>query len=49
VTISSPISGSVIDLAVAPGAFWNDPNSPLMTVADLTTIIVVKGGVLLND
>jgi cobalt-zinc-cadmium efflux system membrane fusion protein len=39
-TISSPISGSVIDLAVAPGAFWNDPNSPLMTVADLTTIWV---------
>ena len=39
-TISSPISGSVIDLAVAPGAFWNDPNSPLMTVADLTTVWV---------
>lgn len=39
-TISSPISGSVIDLAVAPGAFWNDPNAPLMTVADLTTVWV---------
>jgi cobalt-zinc-cadmium efflux system membrane fusion protein len=39
-TISSPISGSVIDLAVAPGAFWNDPNSALMTVADLTTVWV---------
>jgi len=39
-TISSPISGSVIDLAVAPGAFWNDPNVPLMTVADLTTVWV---------
>src|SRR5215472_17058720 len=39
-TISSPISGSVIDLAVAPVTFWNDPNAPLMTVADLTTIWV---------
>jgi len=39
-TISSPISGSVIDLAVAPGAFWNDPNAPLMTIADLTTVWV---------
>jgi len=39
-TISSPISGSVIDLAVAPGTFWNDPNAPLMTVADLTTVWV---------
>jgi cobalt-zinc-cadmium efflux system membrane fusion protein len=25
---------------VAPGAFWNDPNSPLMTVADLSAIWV---------
>jgi membrane fusion protein, heavy metal efflux system len=39
-TISSPITGSVIDLAVAPGTFWNDPNAPLMTVADLTTVWV---------
>jgi len=36
-TISSPISGSVIDLAVAPGAFKNDANATLMTIADLTT------------
>jgi membrane fusion protein, heavy metal efflux system len=39
-TIVSPIAGSVIDLAVAPGAFWNDPTAALMTVADLTSIWV---------
>jgi cobalt-zinc-cadmium efflux system membrane fusion protein len=39
-TILSPIAGSVIDLVVSPGAFWNDPTAPLMTVADLTTIWV---------
>jgi cobalt-zinc-cadmium efflux system membrane fusion protein len=40
VTITSPISGSVIDLAVAPGAYWNDANAALMTVADLSTVWV---------
>jgi cobalt-zinc-cadmium efflux system membrane fusion protein len=40
VTIPAPISGSVIDLAVAPGALWNDSTAALMTVADLSTIWV---------
>jgi cobalt-zinc-cadmium efflux system membrane fusion protein len=40
VTITSPIPGSVIELAVAPGAYWNDATSPLMTVADLQTVWV---------
>ena len=40
VTITAPISGSVIDLAVAPGAYWNDPTAALMTIADLSTIWV---------
>ena len=40
VTISAPVSGSVIDLAVAPGAFWNDSTAALMTVADLSTVWV---------
>jgi cobalt-zinc-cadmium efflux system membrane fusion protein len=40
VTVVSPISGSVIDLAAAPGAFWNDPTSALMSVADLGTVWV---------
>ena len=39
-TISAPVSGSVIDLAVAPGAFWNDSTAALMTVADLSTVWV---------
>ncbi len=40
VTILAPISGSVIDLAVAPGALWNDSTAALMTVADLSTVWV---------
>src|SRR5437667_11845839 len=40
VTILAPIAGSVIDRAVAPGAFWNDPTAALMTIADLSTVWV---------
>ena len=40
VTIAAPISGSVTDLAAAPGAFWNDQTAALMTVADLSTVWV---------
>src|SRR6516164_9688630 len=40
VTISAPVSGSIIDLTVAPGSYWNDPTAALMTVADLSTIWV---------
>jgi membrane fusion protein, heavy metal efflux system len=40
VTVAAPIAGSVIDLAVAPGAYWNDATAALMTVADLRTIWV---------
>ena len=40
VTISAPVSGSIIDLTVAPGAYWNDATAALMTVADLSTIWV---------
>jgi cobalt-zinc-cadmium efflux system membrane fusion protein len=39
-TIMAPISGSVIDLTVAPGAYWNDATSPLMTLADLSLVWV---------
>ncbi len=31
VTVVAPMAGSVIDLAVAPGAFWNDATAALMT------------------
>jgi membrane fusion protein, heavy metal efflux system len=40
VTVTSPMDGSVIDLAVAAGEYWNDPTVSLMTVADLNTIWV---------
>jgi membrane fusion protein, heavy metal efflux system len=39
-TITAPIAGSVIELDVGAGAFWNDPNASLMTVADLSLIWV---------
>jgi cobalt-zinc-cadmium efflux system membrane fusion protein len=40
VTVSAPMAGSIIDLQVAPGAYWNDPTQPLMTIADLNTVWV---------
>jgi membrane fusion protein, heavy metal efflux system len=40
VTVVAPMSGSVIDLAVAPGAYWNDMTAALMTVADLSAVWV---------
>ena len=42
-TILAPMAGSVIDLAVGPGAFWNDATTALMTVADLSTVWVTAG------
>ena len=36
--VRSPITGRVVDLAVAGGEFKNDPNAVLMTVADLSTV-----------
>jgi len=36
--VRAPVSGRVIDLAVAVGEFRNDPNAALMTVADLSTV-----------
>jgi membrane fusion protein, heavy metal efflux system len=39
-TVKSPISGRVIDLATAPGQYQNDPAAVLMTVADLSAVWV---------
>jgi cobalt-zinc-cadmium efflux system membrane fusion protein len=36
--IRSPVSGRVIELAVAQGEYKNDPNAALMTVGDLSTV-----------
>lgn len=40
VTIKSPIAGSIIELDVGPGAYWNDTTASLMTVADLSSVWV---------
>jgi membrane fusion protein, heavy metal efflux system len=40
VTVRAPVSGRIIDLALAPGEYQNDPAAVLMTVADLSTIWV---------
>jgi cobalt-zinc-cadmium efflux system membrane fusion protein len=40
VTVAAPMAGSIIDLQVAPGEYWNDPTQPLMTIADLNTVWV---------
>jgi cobalt-zinc-cadmium efflux system membrane fusion protein len=40
VTIKAPIAGSIIELDVAPGAYWNDTTAELMTIADLSSIWV---------
>jgi membrane fusion protein, heavy metal efflux system len=39
-SLKAPGSGSVIDLQVAPGAFLNDANAAIMTIANLETIWV---------
>jgi len=39
-TVRSPMSGRVLDVSTAPGEFRNDPNAPLMTVADLSVVWV---------
>jgi cobalt-zinc-cadmium efflux system membrane fusion protein len=39
-TVRSPVSGRVVDFAVAPGEYHNDQNAVLMTIADLSTVWV---------
>jgi len=40
VTVVAPMAGSVTDLGVAPGEYWNDSTQALMTVADLSSVWV---------
>jgi len=40
VTVVAPMDGSVTDLGVAPGEYWNDSTQALLTVADLSSIWV---------
>jgi cobalt-zinc-cadmium efflux system membrane fusion protein len=39
-SIRAPVSGSIIDLQAAPGAFLNDATAAMMTIANLDTIWV---------
>ena len=34
----APVGGKVVDMATGKGEFRNDPNSPLMTIADLSKV-----------
>jgi membrane fusion protein, heavy metal efflux system len=36
--VRAPISGKVLDIAVAPGEYRNDTATPLMTIADLSQV-----------
>jgi cobalt-zinc-cadmium efflux system membrane fusion protein len=40
VTVVAPMAGSITDLGVAPGQYWNDATAALMTIADLNTVWV---------
>ncbi len=40
VTVVAPMDGSVTDLGVAPGQYWNDSTQALLTVADLSSVWV---------
>ncbi|MFB3829418.1 MAG: efflux RND transporter periplasmic adaptor subunit [Bryobacteraceae bacterium] len=42
VAVRAPISGKVLEIAVAPGEYRNDANAPLMTVADLSTVWIAS-------
>jgi cobalt-zinc-cadmium efflux system membrane fusion protein len=43
VTVVAPMAGSITDLQVAPGQYWNDPTAALLTVSDLSTVWVTAG------
>jgi membrane fusion protein, heavy metal efflux system len=38
VTVVAPMDGSVTDLGVAPGEYWNDSTQALLTIADLSSV-----------
>lgn len=40
IAVEAPISGTVLELHVAPGEFHSDTAQPLMTIADLSAVLV---------
>jgi len=42
VVVRAPIDGKVLEISVAPGEYRNDTNSPVMTIADLSSVWVAS-------
>jgi cobalt-zinc-cadmium efflux system membrane fusion protein len=42
VTVAANLSGKVLEMSVAPGEYRNDTNTPVMTIADLSTVWVAS-------
>jgi len=40
ITVRAPVSGKVVDVAVAPGEYRNDTSAAVLTIADLSTVWV---------
>src|SRR4029077_19496425 len=40
ITLSAPASGKVLEMSVAAGEYKNDTNTPVITIADLSTVWV---------
>ena len=40
VVVTAPSSGKVLEMSVAPGEYRNDTNTPIITIADLSTVWV---------
>lgn len=38
IIVRAPITGRVVEVTGAAGGYWNDPNQPVMTVADLSQV-----------
>ena len=45
VTVSAPISGKVLEMSVAAGEYRNDTNTPVITIADLSSVQRVSSDV----
>jgi len=41
-TVPAPMSGKILDMAVAAGEYHNDATAPVMTIADLSTVWVAS-------
>ena len=42
VTVNAPISGKILEMTIAAGEYRNDTNTPVMTIADLSTVWVAS-------